>query len=402
MVQGYCHEKFAIVREIFEKNINTGFERGAAVAIELEGEKVVDLWGGIDNDEKETSWQKDTIVNVFSTTKGIAAICLLQLVEEEKIKLVDPVSKYWPEFAQNGKENIPIIYLLNHQSGLCGITKPLPENAFENWDLIVKSLAEQKPQWKPGTLHGYHALTFGHLIGEILRRVTGETLGQYFSRKIAKPLGLEFYIGLPDEKFDNVTDIQPIIFSKFIKMMIPLIQAIPKSLLTHDLAIAKDFKNPQTISGSAFSNPDFEFEIPFRPNSKQWRKAEIPAANGHSDARSISKLYGILANGGSRDGIHVLDKKTIEQARQTSSEGKDLVLGNLNTRFGHGFMLGSKHISMGPNRDAFGHGGAGGSLGFADPDHHVSLGFVMNQMHPGVTAWETAIELVTKVYEIKK
>ena len=172
-------------------------------------------------------------------------------------------------------------------------------------------------------------------------------------------------------------------------------------MLSGDLALIKDFDNPSTIAGSAFNNPKMEMKNPFYANSREWRKAEIPAANGHGSARAIAKFYGVLANGGERDGVHLLNPKTIDMARQTESEGSDLVLANLQTRFGLGFMLGSKDVSMGPAEGAFGHGGAGGSLGFGDPDNHVSIGFVMNQMHPGITAWETATTFIEKVYESK-
>ena len=212
MINGYCDEKFSSARELFENNLISGFERGAAITVEIEGETVVDLWGGTDSKEQNTTWQEDTIVNVFSTTKGMAAVCLLQLIEEGKVNLDDPVAKYWPEFAQEGKDKIPVRYLFCHKSGLCGVTTPLPNDAYYNWDTMVSALAAQKPQWEPGTRHGYHALTYGHLIGEMVRRVSGQTIGQYFNEKIAEPLNLDFWIGLPDEQFDKVTDIQPSIF----------------------------------------------------------------------------------------------------------------------------------------------------------------------------------------------
>ena len=244
MINGYCDEKFSSARELFEKNINSGFERGAAITVEIEGEKVIDLWGGVDSEEENTTWQEDTIVNVFSTTKGLAAVCLLQLVEEGKVNLDDPVAKYWPEFAQEGKEKIPVRYLFCHKSGLCGVTTPLPDDAYYNWDVMVNALAAQKPQWEPGTRHGYHALTYGHLVGEMVRRVTGQTIGQYFNEKIAEPLNLDFWIGLPDDQFDKVTDIQPSLFPAWTKLLAPVFKIIPKSMLSGDLALIKDFDDP--------------------------------------------------------------------------------------------------------------------------------------------------------------
>ena len=191
------------------KSIESGFELGAAITLEIEGETVIDLWGGHQDKERNEAWRKDTIVNVFSTTKGIAAICLLQLIEKGELDLEKPVSNYWPEFGQNGKETIPVKYLFCHKSGLCGIREPLISGSFSNWELICNELAKQKPLWEPGTAHGYHAVTYGHLVGEVLRRIDGRTIGQYFKEEIYDPLKLDFWIGLPDSEFNRVSDIYP-------------------------------------------------------------------------------------------------------------------------------------------------------------------------------------------------
>ena len=399
MVSGHCDEKFDEARELFSQSIESGYELGAAIAIEIEGEKVLDLWGGVDSALEGTKWQKDTIVNVFSTTKGMAAICLLQLVEQGKLDLDLPVSTYWPEFAQEGKESIPVRYLLCHKSGLCGVRKPLDQGAFCNWELICNELASQKPLWEPGTAHGYHAITYGHLVGEVLRRIDGRTIGNYFKEEIAAPLNLDFWIGLPDSEFSRVTNMNP---SKPgpMQFLFPLILKLPRVLVPGPMKFLLDFGDTETPTGAAFSNPPMQMdpEKGMEANTKKWRNAEIPAANGHGTARAIAKIYGVLANGGSRDGVHVLKPETIEMARQTQSDGRDLVLGGIHSRFGLGFMLGTEHINMGPSEGSFGHGGAGGSLGFADPDNKVSLGFVMNQMHPGITAWKTATDVADLVY----
>ena len=399
MVSGHCDEKFDEARELFSQSIESGYELGAAIAIEIEGEKVLDLWGGVDSALEGTKWQKDTMVNVFSTTKGMAAICLLQLVEQGKLDLDLPVSNYWPEFAQEGKESIPVRYLLCHKSGLCGVRKPLDQGAFCNWELICNELASQKPLWEPGTAHGYHAITYGHLVGEVLRRIDGRTIGNYFKEEIAEPLNLDFWIGLPDSEFSRVTNMNP---SKPgpMQFLFPLILKLPRVLVPGPMKFLLDFGDTETPTGAAFSNPPMQMdpEKGMEANTKKWRNAEIPAANGHGTARAIAKIYGVLANGGSRDGVHVLKPETIEMARQTQSDGRDLVLGGIHSRFGLGFMLGTEHINMGPSEGSFGHGGAGGSLGFADPDNKVSLGFVMNQMHPGITAWKTATDVADVVY----
>ena len=398
MVNGYCDDRFIEARKIFEKSLEDGFELGGAICLEVKGEKVLDLWGGHKDQDRTEAWEENTIVNVFSTTKGIAAICLLQLIEKGLIDIEKPVSNYWPEFSQNGKEDIPVKYLFCHKSGLCGVKEPLEAGAFSDWDLICNQLAKQEPLWEPGSAHGYHAITYGHLVGELLKRVDGRTIGTYFKEEIAEPLDLDFWIGLPDSEFDRVSDIYPSKPSSF-QFLFPLLAKLPKFLLPGPTKFLVDFGDTSKPVGAAFNNPPIVSNNGMEANTKKWRNAEIPAANGHGTARSIAKLYGVLANGGSLDDLYILSPDTIEMGRTTQADGKDLVLGGMHTRFGLGFMLGTENISMGPNPDAFGHGGAGGSLGFADPDNNISLGFVMNQMHPGITAWKTATDVAESVYK---
>jgi CubicO group peptidase (beta-lactamase class C family) len=398
MIEGYCDERFLEAKTLFEKNINNGFELGGAVSVELKGKKIIDLWGGYTDQAKTIRWEENTIINVFSTTKGIAAICLLQLIEKGLLDLDKPVATYWPEFSENAKENIPVRYLFCHKSGLCGIKTPLKTGAFTDWNLICSELAKQSTFWEPGTAHGYHGLTYGYLIGELLRRIDGRTIGTYFREEIADPLDIDFWIGLPDSEFHRVSDIYPA-KPGLIEKLLPILTKLPKSFFPNRLQILFDFNDTSTPTGAAFNNPKISNGDIFEANTSAWRQAEIPAANGHGSARSIAKLYGILANGGTRNEVHVLNPETIEIGRTTQSEGKDLVLGNMHTRFGLGFMLGTKDVSMGPNINSFGHGGAGGSLGFADPDNNISLGFVMNQMHQGITAWKTATEVADSVYK---
>ena len=398
MVNGYCAENFIEARHIFEKSISSGFELGGSIAVEVKGKKVIDLWGGHLDHSQSKLWEENTLVNVFSTTKGIAAICLLQLIEKGLLDIEKPVSEYWPEFSANGKDHIPVKYLFCHKAGLCGVREPLQSGAFSDWELITSELARQEPLWEPGTAHGYHAITYGHLVGELLRKIDGRTIGQYFKEEIAEPLELDFWIGLPDSEFNRVSDIYP---SKPgpLQYLFPLLTKLPRFMLPGRAKFLLDFGDTSKPVGAAFNNPPISSSEGMEANTKQWRNAEIPAANGHGTARSIAKLYGILANGGSRDGIHVLSPETIEKGRQTQSDVKDLVLGGMRTRFGLGFMLGTENVSMGPNPNAFGHGGAGGSLGFSDPDNNISLGFVMNQMHPGITAWKTATDVAESVYK---
>ena len=209
MIEGYCDERFLEAKKIFEESISSGFELGCAITMEVDGVVVMDLWGGHTNLEKTEKWKEDTIVNVFSSTKGVAAICLLQLVEKGLIDLDQPVANYWPEFAANGKESIPVRYLMCHKSGLCGVREPLEPGSFADWHLICSELAKQEPFWDPGTAHGYHAITYGHLVGELVRRVSGKSIGQYFHDELAISLGLDFWIGLPEDKFSRIADLYP-------------------------------------------------------------------------------------------------------------------------------------------------------------------------------------------------
>ena len=398
MINGYCDERFNEAKNIFESSIKNGFELGGAICIEVKGEKVIDIWGGHLDHEKTQPWKENTIVNVFSTTKGIAAICLLQLIEKGLLDIDKPVADYWPEFSANGKEKLPVKYLFCHKSGLCGVREPLENGAFCDWDFICNELAKQKPLWEPGSAHGYHAITYGHLVGELLRRIDGRSIGNYFREEIAEPLDLDFWIGLPDSEFDRVSDIYPSPPGP-LQFLFPLIAKLPRFMIPGRAKFLLDFTDTSKPVGAAFNNPPLNSGEGMEANTKKWRNAEIPAANGHGTARAIAKLYSVLANGGSLNDIHVLNADTIEKGRQTQSDGKDLVLGGMHTRFGLGFMLGTENVSMGPNPNAFGHGGAGGSLGFSDPDNNISLGFVMNQMHPGITAWKTATDVAASVYK---
>ena len=351
-VHGECHPRFARVREVFQKNFESS-ELGAAVAVTLGGEPVVDLWGGHLDRERTREWERDTIVNVYSTTKGMTAICAHQLVEQGLLDLDAPVARYWPEFAAAGKESIPVRWLLSHQAGLPAVEKPLAEGANLDWDTMCAALAEQPPWWEPGTKHGYHALTYGYLVGELVRRVTGRSLGTYFREEIAEPLGLDFHIGFGPELDERVSDLYA--------PPRPDPQALPQEGPLADFM--KQMLDPSTLTGAAFNNPPSrEGQV----NSRAWRAAEIPAANGHGSARALARVYGVLATGGEQDGVRVLEQESIERALEEQAFGPDAVLGGMPMRFGLGFMLRHDFMPLGPNPRTFGHPGAGGSIAFAD------------------------------------
>lgn len=362
-IHGVCDSRFQAVREAFAGNFAARGEVGASVAATVDGRTVVDLWGGHADAARTRPWERDTIVNVYSTTKGMTTICALRLVDQGLLDLDAPVAKYWPEFAQAGKAEVPVRYLLSHRAGLPAVKEPLPQGSFYNWDLMTAALAKQEPWWEPGTKHGYHAVTFGWLVGEVVRRISGKSLGAFFRDEVASPLGIDFYIGLGPEHDARTAD------------MVPFEPPAPGE---RDLW-AEIFGDTESMTFKAFANPP-DLMMPGTVNTREWRAAEIPAANGHGNARALARVYGALARGGSIDGVQVLSQAAIEQATIVQSDGPDAVLMDLPTRIGLGFWLPSEMIKLGPNEHAFGHAGAGGSLGFADLDAGIGFGYAMNQM----------------------
>ena len=361
-IEGTCDPRFNRVKEVFADSFANGIEVGAAVAATIDGKSVIDLWGGHADKARTRPWTRDTLVNIYSTTKGLAAICAHRLVDQGKLDLDAPIAKYWPEFAQAGKEKIPVNYLLSHRAGLPAVRKQLPMDAYFNWPVMCAALAAQEPWWEPGTRHGYHAITFGYLIGEVIRRVTGKTIGAYLRDEIARPLNLEMHIGV-DASFDaRIAD---------------LIGAPPPPPGKPD-QVAEMARDPESITFKAIANPRPVID-PALVNSREWRGAEIPAANGHATARALSALYGRMATAGGVNDFRVLSKESIRRAYTEQAFGPDVVLGVV-SRWGLGFALNQPAAPLGPNPRTFGHPGAGGSIGFADPDAHLGFGYVMNQM----------------------
>jgi CubicO group peptidase (beta-lactamase class C family) len=363
-LQGQCDARFKRVREVFESGFASGAELGAGLCIYREGRVVVDLWGGFADEAQRQPWRRDTLANVYSTTKGITALCAHQLVERGELDLDAPVARYWPEFAESGKAELPVRYLLSHQAGLAGVSEPLKAEDLFDWRRMTRALEAQKPWWKPGTNHGYHALTYGWLVGEVIRRVSGMSVGRYVREHVAAPLSAEFWIGLPEELDGRTAQlVQGPISTEGGPNLLEIAAADPEGL------VAKVFGNPPIFALS--------------PNSREWRAAELPAANGHTTAHALARIYGALGNGGELEGVRLIGRDAIEAARVEQAYGQDLVL-PLVTRIALGFMLGPANEPLGPNPRSFGHGGAGGSLGMADPEAKLGFGYVMNRMHTGV------------------
>lgn len=362
-IHGTCDPRFARVRDLFAEHFANPDELGACVAVTLEGRPVVDLWAGHADAERQRAWQQDTIVNLFSTTKGMAAICAHRLADQGKLDLDAPVARYWPEFAQADKGAIPVRWLLDHSAGLAAVIDPLPPTALYEWDMMAQALAAQAPLWEPGREHGYHAITFGFLVGEVVRRVAGTSVGRYFRDEIAGPLGADLSIGTSAECDARTADLvmegpkpgEPNMFAEIIA------KAKPYAL--------KAFMNP--IPNGGF-------------NSRGWRAAEIPAANGTGNARALARIYGALACEGTLDGVGLLSPAAIDRARTQQRSGPDNVIPILDTKFGLGFQIGTTDEPIGPNPRAFGHSGMGGSFGFADPEARIGFGYAMNRMESGL------------------
>jgi CubicO group peptidase (beta-lactamase class C family) len=381
-IEGECDPRFSRVRDAFAENFNKQGEVGAAVAVVVDGGPVVDFWGGYQDEKRTRPWTKDTLVNVYSTTKGLMAVCAHQLVSTGRLDLDAPVAKYWPEFAQAGKKDLPVRYLLSHRAGLPAISKPLAAEALFDWDVMCSALAEQQPWWKPGEKHGYHAMTFGFLVGELIRRITDESPRDYLRTKLVAPLGADFQIGLSERDENRVAEIiaAPTPPRGAPNPMAALMSAKPESVT------AKTLANPPSVSAPGVSN------------SQAWRRAQLPAANGHGTARALAQVYGALSRGGEIGGVRVIAPEAIRRFYEEQSSGLDEVL-LIPTRFSLGFMMSLPGASMGPGTRSFGHPGAGGSLGFADPDTKIGFGYIMNQMNAGILIDQRATALIDAVYQ---
>jgi CubicO group peptidase (beta-lactamase class C family) len=375
-VHGRCETRFAAVRDAFAANFEAGREVGASFAATVDGEPVVDLWGGHADRAGTRPWEEDTIVNVFSTTKAMTAICAHLLVDRGELDVDAPVSRYWPEFGRTGKERITTRHLLAHSAGVPGVRSPLPTEALYDWTRMTDALAAEEPWWEPGSKSGYHAITFGYLVGEVVRRITGTPLGVFFREEVAAPLGADFHIGLAASEDARVGAMVP---------------PTSEEAAAAGAPVAVDRKS---LLGRVVGNPPV---TPSVANRAEWRRAEIPAANGHGNARSVARVMAALACGGELDGVRLVGEATLGRAIETQSHARDLVLG-FRMRWGLGFMLTSGELPLGPNPRSFGHGGWGGSLGVADLDARVSWAYVMNKMSPGTAGDTRAFGLVAALY----
>ncbi|TVT36666.1 beta-lactamase family protein [Amycolatopsis rhizosphaerae] len=376
-VEGRCDARFAPVRAAFEANFAERGELGAAVAVRAHGKTVVDLWGGWADPGRTRRWERDTVVTVWSTTKGVTALCAHLLADRGLLDFDAPVARYWPEFAAAGKEGLPVRFLLSHRAGLAGLREPQSVADLYDWELTTARLAAMEPWWEPGTRQGYHALTFGFLVGELVRRITGRPVDEFLRREVTGPLDLDFGIGLPEAEAGRAARL---VHAEGTAGSSALLTELPP------VAVAA-LANPVVRAAEA--------------NSARWRAARLPAANGHGTARAIAALYGIFAANGRCDGRRILSPEATERVREGQGACRDLILGagfGHETELGLGLWLSGENRSYGPNPRAVGHDGFGGSCGLADPEAQVSLGYVMNRMGPHIADDPRKTALVEALY----
>ena len=386
-IHGSTTPQFEAVRAAFADNFAQGREVGASFAAYHRGEKVVDLWGGIADAETGRAWDEHTMAVVFSTTKGVTAMCANRLAQEGELDVEAPVAKYWPEFAAEGKQDIPVAYLLSHQAGLAWVDGAYTEQDAFTWDIVVDALARQVPHYTPGSQHGYHATTYGWLVGEVIRRITGKSVGTYFREAIGEPLGVDFWIGLPESEEPRVA---------------PMIGGLSDPALTENpevRGLLQQFMGPETELGRALFAPGGALSSPGVWNTRALHAAEIPAAGGIGEARGIARMYASCI--GAVDGFRVLTDDQLKQATTQLTKGPNKILLDLDIQFGLGFMLRSSLIPLGGPR-SFGHFGAGGSVGWADPDSELAFGYVMNKMDMGLAGDVRSASLVNACLEAVK
>ncbi|WP_161793735.1 serine hydrolase domain-containing protein [Agreia bicolorata] len=371
---------FAPVAEAFVENHLAGEEIGSAVSVVIDGRVVVDLWGGWTDASRAREWDADTIVCMMSVAKGIAGIAFAILVDRGLVDLDAPVADYWPEFAQNGKAELPVRYLLDHRAGLPVLTpnKLWPGAMFDR-EAMVDALAAQAPLWTPGSTSAYHVHTQGYLLSEITRRVTGKLMGEFLRDEVTGPLGADYSMGLDESQFARVATLTPNLESR--------------------LLASKDHEDPDSLRALAFAqNPDGPWQGML--NSPEFRQLDMPSASGHGNARSVARIYAAVARGGELDGVRILSPGAISQMATVQHDQIEL-LQERHYRQGLGVLLNSPEaVYMGPHPDAFGHHGIGGSIGFADPGARIGFGYSVNKMHAVGTNGPRARRLIDALYSI--
>jgi CubicO group peptidase (beta-lactamase class C family) len=371
-IHGECDPQFSKVKETFEKLHQEDREIGSCFAVYKDGKPLVDLWGGFQDKDKTKPWQKDNLVTVYSTTKGVAAFCIALAMEKGLLKYEEKVSTYWPEFANNGKEDITVGMLMSHQAGICS---PETRNVddYYNQSLMAEKLAGMTPIWEPGTASGYHSMTFGWLTSELILRVTGKSLGTYFREEVGDQHEIDFFIGLPESEDHRVAEL------------------VPFDIVRNENSDQQKIELTEAQKSQRNSAGTLDIQ-----NTKAWRQAEIPSANGQGNAGGLAKFYSLIVP--EDNSLKLLKDDTVNQMTTMQIEGRDLVLA-VQVRWGVGFILNKHKVIYGPVESAFGHSGYGGSCAFGDPENKIGISYVMNRMLDNFNADGRSIELINATYE---
>jgi len=370
------------LKPLFHENFEKFGELGAAVSVWQNGKPLIDLYGGFCDASREKPWTSDTLVLIWSATKGIGSTCVLHALQQQKIELNQAVAEFWPEFVRANKDRITLGQLLSHQAGLCALDQRVD---VLDYDGVVRALEVQEPLWPPGTAHGYHARTFGFLLDELIRRTTGKTLSDYWQENFARPLGLDFWIGLPEKKNSRVATIY----------------AAKSGKPPEPAQFYRDLVTPGTLARKTFTSP-YGLNVISKMNDPEIRAQPNVSFGGIGSASALAKFYSVLANGGELNGQTFFSQETIERMTTTLSDGIDRVF-QIPTAFSAGLMKDSRDAvrrMFGPYATSFGHPGAGGSHAFADPENTIAFAYVMNQMEQSVLPSEKSLRLVNAIYEL--
>ena len=395
MINGHCDDRFKKIYEIFSKQLKSGHELGCSVAIEYQGKEVVNLYGGYTNKLKSKEWESNTLVNVWSVTKAVTGICISKIISDGLLDVNKNVNYYWPEYGKT-KSDAKVIDILTHRAGMFGFKNGFPDCKWTDWDIFVKTLESQAPYHAPGLSQGYHALTYGWLVGEIIRRVDGRSVGTYFKEEIAEPFGIDFKIGLGDDDLSRCADILPDPRSE--SMILKLLPYMPDFLLPDQLKVIKGI-----LKGGDYQVAFQSFQDQDLTNTKEWRQAEIPSANGHGTAESLAKLFGILSTGCERDGKRIFSEETLQFCLNPLSKGPDTVLFGAEINIGVGFDLGLGMTTIGQPghpESIFGHCGIGGCVAYGDAENQLGYGFLCNRIHQPQELYKTSNAITTKLFEI--
>ncbi len=374
-VRGRCSERFEPLRHLFASLLSSDADLGASLALTVDGRFEVDLWGGWSDEARTRPWEEDTVVNVWSTTKTMTSLAALLLVDRGELDVDAPIARYWPEFAAAGKQAITLAQVLSYTSGVSGWDAPVVLDDLYDWERSTARLAAQAPWWPPGTASGYHALNSGHLVGEVVRRITGRGLKAFFDDEIARPLGADFHIGLPESELHRCSPVVP-----------PPPLPVDFSTLDPSSPVYRTFTGPLPDAGAA--------------NTAAWRAADIGAANGHGNARSVARVQSLVSNGGEAFGVRLLSSQTVERIFETRSRGVDLVFG-VPVHMGLGWGLPEPAtVPYVPQGRVCFWGGWGGSMVINDADRRTTLAYMMNRMAPGIIGGENIARLAACLNDI--